>query len=436
MNYEECRLKIQDAARYGSILGLDSITETMKRLGNPQDAYPVVHAAGTNGKGSVLTYLYYVLTRAGYRVGRYLSPAVFDSREQFSISGADISPQEYALCAEKVIRVCCDMEKDGLPHPTSFEMETALAFEFFAEKHCDIVLLETGLGGDLDATNVVKRTILAVFTSISMDHMLVLGSSLTDIAKHKAGILKDGCRCISVRQPAPVMEVLKEACRSFPASQIPFYLSDERKAEILEEGWSLSRFRCPSGGRAAYQIGLAGKCQIQNAVLALDALDLLENMGFPVGKEARLWGLSHAFLPGRLQILGQRPLFLLDGAHNPDAARKLAMSLKAYPSGKNIFILGVFQDKDIRGICEETAFLADKIFTIQTPDSQRAMPAARLAVIVRDFHENVESCLTIREAIEKAMREASPEDTIAAFGSLAFHKRLREEYERFIGFSK
>lgn len=198
MNYQECRAYIDDSAKYGSVLGLDNMREMLDRLGNPQDAVPYVHVAGTNGKGSVIAYLYTTLTRAGYKVGRYISPTLYSYRERLEIAGEKISQEDFAKYVTEISRSIDQMTAVGMNHPTPFEIETAAAFLYFKEENCDLVLLETGMGGNLDATNIVKNTKLAVLVSISMDHMSFLGNTLGEIAEKKAGIIKPGCRVVTL----------------------------------------------------------------------------------------------------------------------------------------------------------------------------------------------------------------------------------------------
>ena len=208
MNYEEARKYLIEVTKYGSVPGLDSIRELMRRLGNPQDKLKFIHIAGTNGKGSVLAYLSTILKKAGYRTGRYVSPTLFSYRERIQVDGEMIGREDLARLTEIVRDVSEDMERDGLAHPTSFETETAVAWLYFAEKNCDIVVLETGMGGRLDATNIVQTTVLEILTSVSMDHMEFLGDTLAAIAEQKAGIIKPYTAVVSAPQEDEAMEVL------------------------------------------------------------------------------------------------------------------------------------------------------------------------------------------------------------------------------------
>lgn len=210
MNYREAMAYIEELQQYGSVMGLATMRELCARLGNPQDQLRFVHIAGTNGKGSVLAYVSTVLSTAGYRTGRYLSPTVKEYRERFQIDGRMVTQSGLCKYLEQVKEAAEAMAAEDLPHPTAFEVETAVAFLYFLDKQCEIVVLETGLGGALDATNVITTTLAAVFTSISMDHMGILGDTIGQIAQAKAGIIKNKCYVISAKQPPDAMKVLRQ----------------------------------------------------------------------------------------------------------------------------------------------------------------------------------------------------------------------------------
>lgn len=415
MNYQESRAYIEKSQEYGSVLGLDNMKELMGRLGNPQDALPYVHVAGTNGKGSVIAYLYSVLTRAGYRVGRYISPTIYSYRERMEVNGRKISREKFADCVSRIAEVIQDMTEEGLAHPTPFEIETAAAFLYFKEENCDLVLLEVGMGGDLDATNIIRTTKLAVLVSISMDHMSFLGNTLGEIAEKKAGIIKPGCRAVTSQQKAEAMGAVKSKCESL---QVPLTISDSETAEILNENYLGQTFRYKG---ETYEIHLAGVYQKENAVLALNALEILNDLGYPTSLAVRKDGLKAAVWGGRFTVLHERPLFVVDGAHNPAAADMLVASVEHYFKGKRlIYIMGMFRDKDYDSVIRKTVPFADKILTIQTPENPRALPAEELAQAVGKYHSDVQAMTSLEEAVRKAFYLAGPEDVIIAFGSLSF----------------
>ena len=415
MNYQECRAYIDDSAKYGSVLGLDNMREMLDRLGNPQDAVPYVHVAGTNGKGSVIAYLYTTLTRAGYKVGRYISPTLYSYRERLEIAGEKISQEDFAKYVTEISRSIDQMTAVGMNHPTPFEIETAAAFLYFKEENCDLVLLETGMGGNLDATNIVKNTKLAVLVSISMDHMSFLGNTLAQIAEKKAGIIKDGCRVVTARQKPEAMQVIERISREHGAKCT---IADASEAEVLKESCLGQTIRYRG---EEYEIPLAGVYQKENAVVALNALKVLDELGFPTAAEQKKEGLRTVNWNGRFTVICKKPLFVVDGAHNPAAADMMAASIEHYFKGKRIiYIMGVFADKDYRSVIQKTAHFADRILTIQTPDNIRALPAGELAKTVSEYNPNVQAMDTIKDAVEEAFSLAGEQDVIIAFGSLSF----------------
>lgn len=415
MNYQESRAYIQDALKYGAVLGLGNMKEMLDRLGNPQDSLQFVHIGGTNGKGSTIAYVYSALTEAGYRIGRYISPTLYTYRERMEVAGKKISREKFAEQITKVAVAIREMTEAGLPHPTPFEIETAAAFLYFQEEKCDLVLLEVGMGGDLDATNIIKNTRLAVLVSISMDHMEYLGNTLGEIAEKKAGIIKPGCQVVSAAQQPEAMDVIRKRCEKLG---VPCIVADAEEAEtILEEAFSLTF----SYRGEVYQISLGGVYQKENAVLALNVLYALDNLGYGTTSAQKKAGLSQAKWKGRFTALNEKPLFVVDGAHNPAAADMMAASIEHYFAGKNIYyIIGMFRDKDYHAVLEKTAHFAKKILTIETPDNPRALPAEELAAEAGKFHNDVEAQPSILAAVEKAFSLAGEEDVILAFGSLSF----------------
>ncbi len=330
MNYQECRAYIDDSAKYGSVLGLDNMREMLDRLGNPQDAVPYVHVAGTNGKGSVIAYLYTTLTRVGYKVGRYISPTLYSYRERLEIAGEKISQEDFAKYVTEISRSIDQMTAVGMNHPTPFEIETAAAFLYFKEENCDLVLLETGMGGNLDATNIVKNTKLAVLVSISMDHMSFLGNTLGEIAEKKAGIIKPGCRVVTTKQKPEAAQVIADTCNKL---HVPCVVSDPDEAVLEKESVFGQTF---SYKGEEFAISLAGVYQKENAVLALNALEELDRLGWTTTMEQRKDGLLHTSWKGRFTVINKKPLFIVDGAHNAEAADKMAESIRHYFNGKKL----------------------------------------------------------------------------------------------------
>lgn len=418
MNWKETMEYMEQAARYGISPGLDSVRELCREMGNPQKALTFLHVAGTNGKGSVSAFVASVLKCGGYTVGRYLSPAVFDCREEIQVNDRLITKK--ALCeGMELVREACDqMTARGLPHPTLFEMKTALAFWYYREKKCDIVVLEAGMGGLQDATNVVENTCVAVITSISMDHMKFLGNTLPEIAVQKAGIFKEGCHVVTGKQNPEVMEVIAEKAAE---KGCPLTVA----GEACRVRYGLERQRFDYDGFRGMEIGLGGQYQIENAALALAVTKVLAQKGYAVSERNLRRGMLQCRWPGRFTVVGRKPYFIADGAHNEDAAAKLAKSIEYYFPGKRIlYIMGMLKDKEYEKVIERTHFLADQIITVTPPENPRALPAYLLAQKLSEVHEKVTAADSLEEAVEMSRLLAGKDDVIVAFGSLSFLGRL------------
>ncbi len=426
MTYEEARAFIDDTAKYGAVLGLETVTELLKRLGNPQDSLKYIHIAGTNGKGSILAYVSTILKEAGYRVGRYLSPVLFDYREKIQVNGECITEEAVGRLADQVRQAAGRMLSDGLSHPTCFEVETAMAFLYFREMNCDIVVLETGMGGLTDATNVVKTTLVAAFASVGMDHMEFLGDTLEKIARIKAGIIKPGIAVVSAVQKPKVRKVLLDMCGRQGADY-----QEVDPDQLTEVCYGFENQSFTYRDLKGLRPGLAGSCQIDNACVAVEVIRALGRLGFPVTEEELRRGLSGTVWFGRFTVLGRAPLFVVDGAHNRDAADRLRETLELYfPDKRKIFIVGVFADKEYDYIISRLAPLADRVITVMTPDNPRALPACELADTVRRYHSCVEAADSLGDAVSRAEDYAQREDMILAFGSLAYLGALAGEVKK------
>lgn len=422
MTYEEARKYIEDANQYGNELSLGAITELLSRLGNPQDAVKTIHVAGTNGKGSTAAYIASILSRAGYKVGRYISPAVFTYRERIQItdkSNEYITKQGVADTMETIQSVCKAMLQEGLSHPTPFELETAMAFLYFSWQKVDFAVVEVGLGGRLDATNVMKQPACCVITSISMDHMQYLGDSLSSIAKEKAGIIKHGVSVVTCNKAPEVWEVLKDRCKEKEATLL---LADSEEAKVLTSTAEGTVFTYQG---EEYEIKLLGRHQVMNAVTAIQVISTLRLRGHSISALAVHDGLKGAGWSGRFEVIDREPYFIIDGAHNEDAADKLAKAIDEYFSDRRlIFIMGVFADKEYRRILELTAPKAAEILTI-TPKNSRALSSTELAKEAQKYCPTVIDAMTAEQAVRIAYEKASKEDVIIAFGSLSFLGEIR-----------
>ena len=416
MDYQEARAFIAGKIS-GVHLELDRIRALLDELGNPEKNLRFLHIAGTNGKGSIAAYLSAALTRAGFCTGVYTSPVVYTYGEQFRINGKMITREEYTQLAEKMKSAVTHMERRGLVCPSNFELETVLAILFFAEQHCDYSILECGMGGRDDATNVIPAPVLAIFASISMDHTEFLGHTLPEIASVKAGIIKKGCMAaVTSGQQKETSDVLQSACNSLGVLLVNGH---PEQAEILENTIDGVTFRYRG---LLFHTPLAGSCQVENAVTAFEALKVLQRKEPELTDEKILEGISLADWHGRFTRIAENPDFLVDGAHNPRAADILRKSvLECYPDRRRIFILGVFADKDYREVIRRTCDLADVLLCVETPDNERALPAEKLAGIAAEIFPGkpVFAEKSIPDAVRHSLALAGPEDLILSFGSLS-----------------
>lgn len=416
MNYAEARVYLDEVSKYGSVLGLENMRELLGRLGNPQDDLKFIHISGTNGKGSVLAYLSTILSGGGYRTGRYISPTLFSYRERIQVDEQKIEKESLAHHVTAIAKVIDEMKAENAGNPTAFEVETALAFLYFKEKDCDIVVLETGLGGALDATNIIKTTVMEVIAPISMDHMEFLGDTLEKIAMQKAGIIKPHTAVVSASQEPDAKKVLDHVCKE---NQCSMYMVDP--AQITDVLYDVEEQQFSYKNWKNVKITLAGSYQILNAALALEGVEELRRLGYHLSEEQVRQGLYRAVWRGRFTLLSKNPAVIIDGAHNPGAAKELKHSLDLYFKGKDLYyIFGVFQDKDYQEVIRLTAPLAKHIITVQTPGNPRALPANELKEAVQAVNPSVEAAQSIQEAVKKSLQLAKNEDAIIIFGSLSF----------------
>lgn len=422
MNDKEAMAFVEGIESLGIVPGLDSIRKLCEALGNPQDTLKFVHIAGTNGKGSVLAYISTILKCAGYKVGRYISPTIFEYRERIQVNGRMITKKALGEGMELVKAACEDMVARGLPHPTPFEVETALAFWYFQKMKCDIVVLETGMGGFLDATNVITTTLAAVIASVGRDHMKFLGNTVEEIAKQKAGIIKNDCYVICMKQKNSVMQVIEEEAQR---KNSILRVADSEQAGHVRYGIEKQQF--DYADMKKLEITLAGQFQIANAVLAVETVLALSEKGFAVAEQAIRKGLLETRWQGRFTVVARKPLFIVDGAHNEDAAAKLVNSIEFYFTNKRIiYIMGMLKDKEYDKVIDLTYKYADQIITVTPPENPRALPAYELAKEIAKVHSKVTAVDSLEEAVEMSRLLAGKDDVIIAFGSLSYLGRLMQ----------
>ena len=403
----------------GIVLGLDTMRHLMAKLNNPQDKVKFIQVAGTNGKGSTAAYLTSILSEAGIKVGRYTSPAVFSNTEQYFACGSCISESEYAkgMTAVAEAAACLDGET-----PTAFEQETALAFWYFAQKGCELAILEAGLGGDMDATNIVTTTVCSIITSISMDHCRILGNKISEIAAHKAGIIKPGAPVICIEQKEDAMEPIRAAAK---AADTPLYEvhRDEVRQIFSDKRESIVFFREFEN----LHLKMLGSCQPENAALAVQAASVLSR-SYPIEKKHIYDGIEKTRWGGRFELHSGSPDIILDGAHNPDGIRRLRESVNQMFGAVPIcYVCGVLADKDYEKEIEILFGRASNVFTV-TPPSPRAMKSTDLkAAIKKRFSQLKVISFDSEDGIEKAMEAAvSQNNPVVVCGTLTILARVKE----------
>ena len=423
-----------------SRLGLERICELLERLGRPQDRLKFVHVAGTNGKGSICAYLASILGAAGHRTGMFTSPYIERFEERIRVDGAMISPDELRDVTLAVREHAEAMAEETGDHPTEFELMTAVALEHFARCGCDIVVLEVGLGGRLDSTNVIDAPEACVIARIGLDHTALLGNTLAAIAGEKAGIIKEGSAVVSWPQEPEAMAVIEHAAAEHGCElRMPDFAQLEEGAVKWEDG--ASPFRPFSYKEwADLRTGILGSYQPQNATVALEAVDVLRGRGWRIPDEAVRAGVAQTRWPGRFEIVegGSSPdgfAIVVDGGHNPQGARALADSLaEVFPGRKPVFVIGVLEDKDYPRMLEDVLPLGSA-FVCVTPDNPRALPAHKLARAIRWTGQDLLGCSAcvnpvvardFEDAIRRARELADPDGLICAFGSLYSVAALKE----------
>lgn len=403
----------------GIVLGLDTMRHLMVKLNNPQDKVKFIQVAGTNGKGSTAAYLTSILSEAGIKVGRYTSPAVFSSTEQYFACGSCISESEYAKGMTAVAEAAASLDGET---PTAFEQETALAFWYFAKKGCELAILEAGLGGDMDATNIVTTTVCSIITSISMDHCRILGNKISEIAAHKAGIIKPGAPVICIEQKEDAMEPIRAAAK---AADTPLYEvhRDEVRQIFSDKRESIVFFREFEN----LHLKMLGSCQPENAALAVQAASVLSR-SYPIEKKHIYDGIEKTRWGGRFELHSGSPDIILDGAHNPDGIRRLRESVNQMFGAVPIcYVCGVLADKDYEKEIEILFGRASNVFTV-TPPSPRAMKSTDLKAAIKErFPQLKVISFDSEDGIEKAMEAAvSQNNPVVVCGTLTILARVKE----------
>ena len=410
MDYTMAMNYINEKTKLGVVPGLVNVKELLKRLDNPQNNVKCIHIAGTNGKGSIFAYLQEILMEAGYNVGRYISPTIFEYLERFQINKKYMSENAFSEYVDIVSQKVEEMLEDGFSSPTAFEIETAIAFLYFFREKVDYVLVECGMGGLLDATNVIDNPYMVVLASISMDHMQFLGDSLTEIATQKVGIIKENTICVSYPQVDEVENVIENKCKQMNAM---LNKVDSKKVNNIEISLGSTRFAYEN---IEYATTLIGEHQIYNAVTAITAAGLIPD----ISHENIAEGIRKTQWHGRMTKINNNPLTFVDGAHNEKAWLALRNTINKYFTNRRIiYIIGVLKDKEYEKMIEilkETMYYAVAI----TPNSPRGLDKDILAGLLADRGVEVAVANDSTEALRLAEKKASGEDVIMVCGSLSF----------------
>ncbi|MFO7612224.1 MAG: folylpolyglutamate synthase/dihydrofolate synthase family protein [Clostridia bacterium] len=416
MNYNEAVEFINSAAVFGSKLGLENIRNLLGLLGNPQKNMKIVHVAGTNGKGSVCAYITGILMASGYRTGLFTSPYIEKFTERIQVDLKNIPDEnliEYVGLLKEKIKVMTD---SGMNHPTFFELNTAIAFMYFKDAGCDAVVLETGLGGRLDSTNVIEDPVVSVITTIGFDHMAILGDTLGKIAYEKAGIIKNGRPVVIYGNlPQEAENVIRQTGIERNSKVVETDFASISDAVPFERGYVFN-YKNYEGLR----IKMLGRHQINNACVAVEAAEVLVGNGFDISGDDIRKGLADTRWPGRIEIISEDPMIICDATHNPEGAGVLRKALdEIFPGKRIIFVMGVMKDKDYERMAAAIIPGAAGVVTVR-PNWHRALDAEVLLETVRRHCTNVSVGDTIEKAMEKALEMAGENGIVCTTGSLYY----------------
>ena len=419
MTYEEALDNVYGRLVFGIKPGLERITALMERLGNPQKKLKFVHVAGTNGKGTCATLVASALGACGLRVGLYTSPYVLEFRERFQIDGEMIPKEELVEEVETLAPIADQFEESG-DQVTEFEYITALALHWFARRQCDIVVLEVGMGGALDSTNIIDTPEAAVIMAMGMDHVKELGPTMADIASAKAGIIKEGGDVVIYGGNAEADPVFEAVCKERHAR-----LHQPDFSAIVPGPFSLDGQCFSYGSWKDLTIPLVGAYQLNNAAVVLETVAVLRGKGWAISDEAVKRGLAATRWPARFEVLRRDPVFIVDGGHNPHGIRATAESLKRlFPGKKFTFVTGVMADKDVESILGLIVPLADQFFTVR-PDNPRAMSAQELAERIQAMGAKATPCDSVEQGVERAVEAEGKDGVACALGSLYMSGEVR-----------
>ena len=409
MNLNESLAYIHGLYRKGSVLGLHRMKAMLDMMGNPQKKLKFIHIAGTNGKGSTAAMTASILSKAGYKTGLFTSPYIYRFHERMQIDGRQISDSDVVEMVAYVRRYAETLEDIT----TEFEFVTCMAMEYFMRQGCDIVVLEVGMGGLIDATNIIDTPEVAVVTNIGLDHTDALGDTLEKIAANKAGIFKEGGHAVVYRGTEGVEAVYEQICRE---RNVTLRKADFDSIVLSSHGLEGQVFSC--GGRKDLVLPLLGDHQLHNASVVLSVMDTLIDMGWNISEDHIREGIRDVSWPGRFDIVSRNPLFIIDGGHNPQCIDALVKNIVDYLAGRRLIALvGVLADKDYGEMFRPVMEHVDE-FVCVTPDNPRQLPAAELAEHLRRAGAKAVPCATVAEGVQKAKELAGADGVVLCFGSL------------------
>ena len=417
MNYQESEAFIHSFHRFTKEPGLNGIRTLLALLGEPQKKLRFIHIAGTNGKGSTTVMCASVLREAGYRTGMFVSPYVLTFRERIQVDGQMIPEEEIAKLCEKIQLAVEKMTQSGIA-PAEFEVVTALGMLWFAKQNCDVVCLEVGLGGRLDATNVIDQSLVSVICAIGYDHTQILGDTLQKIAFEKCGILKPGGICVSYPQQDP--EALAEIMAQCAQKENRLIIPNAKSVEICTESILGSRFYYHG---LTFELPLAGRHQIYNFLTAFSAIEAVKLQGFAISDKNITDGIAKVVFPARMEQISVEPLVILDGAHNLQGCEALAKAMPLTPK-KKVVIMGMLRDKDWLHAAARIAQEAEMFFAV-SPENPRALPAGELAAAIEGIAGKVKAFSTIESAVDAALPLLEEDAALFCCGSLYLASQAR-----------
>ncbi|EOC99497.1 bifunctional folylpolyglutamate synthase/dihydrofolate synthase [Caldisalinibacter kiritimatiensis] len=418
MKYNEALEYIHSTRKFGSKLGLENIRKLLELLGNPHKELKIIHIAGTNGKGSTSSFIASILKEGNFKVGLFTSPYLEKFTERIRINGEYIKEEELAEITEMVKDKVKAMLRKGYNHPTEFEIVTAIAFMYYKKQKVDYVVLEVGLGGRYDSTNIIDTPLASVITPISLDHMHILGDTLGKIAYEKAGIIKDNSIVICHPQENEAIEVIKKVAKEKSSEIIIAPINNARIENISSTGSEFS-FKYRNNNFKRLNIRLLGRHQINNAIVALiTILELKEKGLVNISYNSIIKGLENTKWKGRLEVLMQNPTFVIDGAHNRQGSESLKKAItELFKYDRLILGMGILRDKEVEYIIQNLAPLADQVIVTEA-NSPRTLKAEELAESVREYNENIIIKNKLESAIDRAFDMADKKDLIVFSGSL------------------